>query len=302
MVRLLSVLILATLASNFDELFADGRKELRIKQVIQDRNMKLDRVEKSNAVDPSRVIQLSWRPRAFLYKNFLTEEECDHLMALVHSKNSNSAGSSGAEKLASNLDFYLDTDDEIVARVEERISAWTFLPKVNSMPLKVTHFGVEDTKQKYNYFNKNSTELQIAPLVATVILYLSNVSAGGQIIFPESGSNIWSSSNCMTSSHTIRPTKGNALLFFAVNLNATPDHSSSHARCAVLEGDMWSATKFLYLKAINREKDAITSPDCMDEDDNCPRWAASGECQRNPVFMVGSPDYYGTCRKSCNVC
>lgn len=110
MVRLLSVLILATLASNFDELFADGRKELRIKQVIQDRNMKLDRVEKSNAVDPSRVIQLSWRPRAFLYKNFLTEEECDHLMALVHSKNSNSAGSSGAEKLASNLDFYLDTD------------------------------------------------------------------------------------------------------------------------------------------------------------------------------------------------
>lgn len=58
---------------------------------------------------------------------------------------------------------------------------------VNSMPLKVTHFGVEDTKQKYNYFNKNSTELQIAPLVATVILYLSNVSAGGQIIFPESG-------------------------------------------------------------------------------------------------------------------
>lgn len=106
----------------------------------------------------------------------------------------------------------------------------------------------------------------------------------------------------MKSSHTIRPTKGNALLFFTVNLNATPDNSSLHARCAVHEGDMWSATKFFYLKAIKQERDPITSTDCMDEDDNCPRWAAIGECQRNPVFMVGSPDYYGTCRKSCNVC
>ncbi|PNX56202.1 prolyl 4-hydroxylase subunit alpha-1-like protein, partial [Trifolium pratense] len=32
--------------------------------------------------DPTRVIQLSWSPRAFLYKNFLTDEECDHLKEL----------------------------------------------------------------------------------------------------------------------------------------------------------------------------------------------------------------------------
>lgn len=25
------------------------------------------------------VIHLSWRPRAFLYKRFLTDEECDHV-------------------------------------------------------------------------------------------------------------------------------------------------------------------------------------------------------------------------------
>ncbi|KAK1378679.1 hypothetical protein POM88_025423 [Heracleum sosnowskyi] len=29
-----------------------------------------------------RVTQLSWRPRAFIYRNFLTDEECDHLIAL----------------------------------------------------------------------------------------------------------------------------------------------------------------------------------------------------------------------------
>ena len=30
-----------------------------------------------------KVVRLSWRPRAYLWKNLLTEEECDHLTTLV---------------------------------------------------------------------------------------------------------------------------------------------------------------------------------------------------------------------------
>lgn len=37
----------------------------------------------SVVVDPSRVTQISWRPRAFIYRGFLTYEECDHLIRLV---------------------------------------------------------------------------------------------------------------------------------------------------------------------------------------------------------------------------
>ncbi|KAL1223258.1 putative prolyl 4-hydroxylase 7 [Cardamine amara subsp. amara] len=36
--------------------------------------------------DPSRVTQLSWTPRAFLYKEFLSNEECDHLINLAKGK------------------------------------------------------------------------------------------------------------------------------------------------------------------------------------------------------------------------
>ncbi|KAF7041166.1 hypothetical protein CFC21_050994, partial [Triticum aestivum] len=32
--------------------------------------------------DPTRAVHVSWRPRAFLYKGFLSEAECDHLIAL----------------------------------------------------------------------------------------------------------------------------------------------------------------------------------------------------------------------------
>jgi len=37
-------------------------------------------------------------------------------------------------------------------------------------------------------------------------------------------------------------------------------------------------------------------PDCIDKDRNCAYWSRSGECQKNPDYMLES------CRKSCNVC
>ncbi|KAL7108379.1 hypothetical protein ACP275_06G108800 [Erythranthe tilingii] len=202
-------------------------------------------------------------------------------------------------------DYLHALQDEIATRIEERISAWTFLPKENSKSLQVLHFGPENPKQNYNYFHNESAEEVGQPLLATVILYLSNVSQGGQIIFPQSTKTMWS--DCTKSSEILKPRKGNAVVFFNLHLNATPDTSSVHARCPVLEGDIWFATKFFYLKEITisvekEEQSRSDGGDCTDEDESCSRWAAMGECQRNSVFMIGSPDYYGTCRKSCNAC
>lgn len=215
------------------------------------------------------------------------------------------AGSGKAKELPKD-----DAADGIAARIEERISAWTFLPKANnSKSFQFLHFGPEDVKENCHYFSKNSTMLHSESVLATVIMYLSNVSQGGQILFPESESGssklknkIWS--DCTKSSYVLRPTKGNAILFFNLHPNTTLDNTSSHARCPILEGDMWAATKFFYVKANIGEKSILRTDDngCSDEDESCPRWAAIGECKRNPVFMIGSPDYYGTCRKSCNAC
>ena len=115
-------------------------------------------------------------------------------------------------------------------------------------------------------------------------------------------SKIWS--DCNKSSNILRPVKGNAILFFTLQPNASPDKSSSHARCPILEGEMWYATQFFHIRSVRGGKVSMEtdSTDCTDEDDNCPKWAAIGECQRNSVFMIGSPDYYGTCRMSCNAC
>lgn len=56
----------------------------------------------------------------------------------------------------------------------------------NSNPLQVLHFAAEEAKQNYKYFDNISKSVSSEPVMATVIFYLSNVSLGGQILFPES--------------------------------------------------------------------------------------------------------------------
>ncbi|KAJ6833479.1 putative prolyl 4-hydroxylase 6 [Iris pallida] len=161
-------------------------------------------------------------------------------------------------------------------------------------------------------------------LVATVIMYLSNVDRGGETVFPNSELKDTQAKDdrlldCAATGYAVKPVKGDALLFFHLHPNATKDTSSLHVNCRVGEGEKWSATKRIFTKAFEVKKKAFDvkkkgleeeeaasimsdNNECTDEDNNCADWAASGECQRNPVFMLGSTDYYGSCRKSCGVC
>ncbi|KAK2653895.1 hypothetical protein Ddye_013751 [Dipteronia dyeriana] len=62
---------------------SESRKELRDKEVDQENLIQLVSSVRSIRIDPSRVIQLSWQPRVFLYSAFLSDEECDHLISLA---------------------------------------------------------------------------------------------------------------------------------------------------------------------------------------------------------------------------
>jgi prolyl 4-hydroxylase len=59
-------------------------------------------------------------------------------------------------------------------------------PSENNRPSQVMHFGIEEAEQNYDYFGNKSTIELTKPLMAIVVLYLSNVTRGGEILFPES--------------------------------------------------------------------------------------------------------------------
>ncbi|CAN8273911.1 unnamed protein product [Cochlearia groenlandica] len=298
-------LILITLMSS-SPLCSIGRKELRDKEeIVKSSNytQSSNVVVGSKSVDPRLVLQLSWQPRVFLYRDFLSKEECDHLISLrKDSSQVSSRDGDGKRQLASSVYVVDDVPDPIVAGIEERISAWTFLPRENSGSIKVRSYASEKSGEKLDYFGEESTSVSHEPLLATIILYISNTTQGGELLFPNSKARttkIWS--ECSETNNILKPVKGNAVLFFNRHLNSSLDQTSTHLRCPVLKGELLVAAKLIYAKRQERNNDE--SGECSDEDEeNCGKWAELGECKRNPVYMIGSQDYFGTCRKSCKAC
>lgn len=108
---------------------------------------------------------------------------------------------------------------------------------------------------------------------------------------------------CLLFSHChfkVKPRRGDALLFFSLHPTAVPDENSLHAGCPVIEGEKWSATKWIHVDSF--DKVLGSAGNCTDTNNNCQRWADLGECTKNPEYMVGSLELPGYCRRSCKVC
>ncbi|XP_074563539.1 putative prolyl 4-hydroxylase 4 [Curcuma longa] len=267
-------------------------------------------------VDPSKSKMLSWKPRAFVYEGFLNEEECDHLISIARSELKRSAvadnlsGKSTLSEVRTSSGMFISKGkDPIISGIEDKIAAWTFLPKENGEDIQVLRY---EHGQKYephfDYFSDKVNIVRGGHRIATVLMYLSDVAKGGETVFPSAqelsqrGAHVKDDdlSECARRGVAVKPKRGDALLFFSLHPDATTDPLSLHAGCPVLEGEKWSATKWIHVASFDK---IITSRgNCTDENDNCSRWAALGECTKNPEYMVGTSELPGFCRRSCNVC
>ena len=99
---------------------------------------------------------------------------------------------------------------------------------------------------------------------------------------------------------TVKPRKGDALLFFSLHLDATTDEHSLHGGCPVEEGEKWSATKWIHVQSF--DDPSLYDGSCEDKNKSCEEWAAMGECKKNPQYMVGDAAFAGNCMKACNAC
>ncbi|GKU97048.1 hypothetical protein SLEP1_g10230 [Rubroshorea leprosula] len=262
--------------------------------------------------DPTRVIPLSWSPRVFTYKGFLSHEECDHLIDLGKDKLVRSVvgdNSTESEIRTSSGMFLVKHQDEVVADIEARIAAWTFLPEENAESIQILRY---QHGQKYEphfdfFYDKVYHEELGGHRVATVLMYLSDVESGGETFFPSSQAGITqgrhgSWSECAKRGYAVKPRKGDALLFFNLHLNGTTDVYSLHGSCPVIKGEKWSATKWIHARTFHKPKRHSAKGECVDKSESCPMWAKAGECEKNPEYMLGSEKYNGYCRKSCKVC
>ncbi|KAG8501566.1 hypothetical protein CXB51_003866 [Gossypium anomalum] len=246
--------------------------------------------------DPTHVTQLSWRPRAFIYKGFLSSDECDHLITLAKDKleksmvADNESGKSVESEVRTSSGMFLQkAQDEVVADIEARIAAWTFLPVENGESIQILHY---EHGQKYephfDYFHDKANQQLGGHRIATVLMYLSDVESGGETVFPNAEGRLsqvqdesWSA--CAKNGFAVKPRKGDALLFFSLHPDATTDTASLHGSCPVIKGEKWSATKWIHVRSFDRSKRLnrrAAMGECVDENENCAGGAKAGNAKR----------------------
>lgn len=263
--------------------------------------------------------------RIFMFHNFLTPEECDHLISLAEPKLARSGvvaaedGHSEISNVRTSHGMFLERGhDPIVADIERRIARWTLLPVGNGEGLQVLRY---QEKQEYaghfDFFFDSEGVKNGGNRYATVLMYLNDVEEGGETVFPNvpapNGVNGPEFSECARHNLAAKPKKGNAVLFHSIKPSGELERRSMHTACPVIKGVKWSAPKWIHVghyaapgeqpTRVDQHIQKVPGPfGCDNNDARCEEWAAAGECERNAVFMIGSKLKPGACLMACNRC
>ncbi|XP_052776600.1 prolyl 4-hydroxylase subunit alpha-1-like [Mya arenaria] len=120
-----------------------------------------------------------------------------------------------------------DTNTTFIARVE----AFTGMKRMSYEKYQIGNYGVGgEYYLHHDYFpkiNASSKEPHKSDQrIATFMVYLSDVQAGGATVFPHAGISVF-------------PKKGNALFWYNLFNNGTEHPNTRHSACPVLLGDKW---------------------------------------------------------------
>ncbi|KAE9466331.1 hypothetical protein C3L33_01742, partial [Rhododendron williamsianum] len=202
---------------------------------------------------------ISWEPRAFVYHNFLSKDECEYLINLgkPHMKKSTVVDSATGKSTDSRVrtssgTFLARGRDKIVQNIEKRIADFAFIPVEHGEGLQILHYEVgQKYEPHFDYFADEFNTKNGGQRIATVLMYLSDVEEGGETVFPAAQGNYssvpwWNElSECGKGGLSLKPKRGDALLFWSMNPDGTLDTSSLHGGCPVVKGNKWSSTKWM---------------------------------------------------------
>ncbi|XP_027361059.1 probable prolyl 4-hydroxylase 10 [Abrus precatorius] len=219
----------------------------------------LDRTDGDDERGEQWVEVISWEPRAFVYHNFLTKEECEYLIEIakpsMHKStvvDSETGKSKDSRVRTSSGTFLARGRDKVVRNIEKRIADFTFIPVEHGEGLQVLHYEVgQKYEPHYDYFLDEFNTKNGGQRIATLLMYLTDVEEGGETVFPAAKGNFssvpwWNElSDCGKKGLSIKPKRGDALLFWSMKPDATLDPSSLHGGCPVIKGNKWSSTKWM---------------------------------------------------------
>jgi prolyl 4-hydroxylase len=188
-------------------------------------------------------------PRIVLFGNLLSPEECDRMIELSRDKLERSSvvnAETGAYDIhphrTSRGTYFNRGENELIRRIEARIAELVQFPLENGEPIQILHYEPGgEYKPHFDYFDpkqpgNEQVLTQGGQRVATLVMYLNDVGAGGSTVFPEVGIDVL-------------PRRGNAVYFAYCTENGVLDPRSLHGGSPVGAGEKWIATKWIRERA-----------------------------------------------------
>lgn len=214
----------------------------------QARPLSTELAEMPNSLEtPDRAVEMLFvieSPRVVLFGNLLSDEECDLLVSLSRDKLERSSvvnASTGAYDIhphrTSSGTYFRRGENELLQRLERRIAELVECPVEQGEPIQVLHYEPGgEYKPHYDYFDpahpgNQEVLAQGGQRIATLIMYLNDVTCGGSTVFPEVGLNVL-------------PHKGHAVYFAYCDDAGALDVRTLHGGSPVKSGEKWIATKW----------------------------------------------------------
>ncbi|KAJ4839272.1 Prolyl 4-hydroxylase 1, partial [Turnera subulata] len=136
--------------------------------------------------------------------------------------------------------MFLNTEERgfpMVQAIEKRISVYSQVPIENGELIQVLRYEKDQFyKPHHDYFSDTFNLKRGGQRVATMLMYLSDNVEGGETYFPKAGPGECSCGGKVMEGLSVKPVKGDAVLFWSMGLDGQSDPNSIHGGCAVLAG------------------------------------------------------------------
>ncbi|NXH71939.1 P4HA3 hydroxylase, partial [Hydrobates tethys] len=195
-------------------------------------------------LQPAKKEMVWIRPYVALYHDFISDAEAETIKGLAGPWLQRSVVASGekqqkAEYRISKSAWLKDTADPVVRALEQRIAAVTGLDlrPPYAEYLQVVNYGLGGHYEPhFDHATSRKSPLyrmKSGNRIATVMIYLSTVEAGGSTAF-------------IYANFSVPVVKNAALFWWNLRRNGDGDGDTLHAGCPVLAGDKWVANKWIH--------------------------------------------------------
>ncbi|NXT28059.1 P4HA3 hydroxylase, partial [Syrrhaptes paradoxus] len=195
-------------------------------------------------LQPAKKEMVRIRPYVALYHDFVNDAEAETIKGLAGPWLQRSVVASGekqqkAEYRISKSAWLKDTADPVVRTLEQRIAAVTGLDlrPPYAEYLQVVNYGLGGHYEPhFDHATSRKSPLyrmKSGNRIATLMIYLSTVEAGGSTAF-------------IHANFSVPVVKNAALFWWNLRRNGDGDGDTLHAGCPVLAGDKWVANKWIH--------------------------------------------------------